>query len=226
MVCEAINKDALPFWEGILLSSLGWVRGSTKAYIGQKSISFDGHTHDDRYFTETEVNNLLSGKAASSHSHSASQITSGTLPVARGGTGVTSISALKNILGISGGTGVKLSQLTETDYSDNGFAVPDSALSAKLLHFTIVSSITSIWLSPMINLQNYRTWWSGAGGTETINIRGFMNAADGSVPPSFSSNYRFTFRLRVSTDSSTNSVLSSGMVYGGYNMRVYMVTIN
>ena len=28
-----------------------------------------GHTHDDRYYTETEVNNLLNGKANSSHTH-------------------------------------------------------------------------------------------------------------------------------------------------------------
>ena len=34
------------------------------------------HTHDDRYYTETEVNNLLNGKANSSHSHSASDISS------------------------------------------------------------------------------------------------------------------------------------------------------
>ena len=34
------------------------------------------------------------------HTHSASNITSGTLPVTRGGTGVTSIDALKNVLGI------------------------------------------------------------------------------------------------------------------------------
>lgn len=33
-----------------------------------------GHTHDDRYYTEAEVNNLLAGKAASSHSHTAAQI--------------------------------------------------------------------------------------------------------------------------------------------------------
>lgn len=32
------------------------------------------HTHDERYYTEAEVNNLLNGKAASSHSHPASQI--------------------------------------------------------------------------------------------------------------------------------------------------------
>ena len=36
----------------------------------------------------------LSGKASSSHNHSASNITSGTLAVARGGTGVTSYSSL------------------------------------------------------------------------------------------------------------------------------------
>ncbi len=29
-----------------------------------------GHTHDDRYYTETEVNSLLAGKAAANHSHS------------------------------------------------------------------------------------------------------------------------------------------------------------
>lgn len=43
------------------------------------------------------------GAAASSHNHSAGQITSGTLPVTRGGTGVTSIDALKSALGIGGG---------------------------------------------------------------------------------------------------------------------------
>ena len=34
-----------------------------------------GHTHDGRYYTETEINTLLSGKAASSHTHTKSQIT-------------------------------------------------------------------------------------------------------------------------------------------------------
>jgi len=47
------------------------------------------HTHDDRYYTETEMNTLLAGKqasgsyAASSHNHDASNITSGTLANAR-----------------------------------------------------------------------------------------------------------------------------------------------
>lgn len=89
------------------------------------------HTHDDRYYTETEVDGLLdgkadvgsvtlaslgvtataeelnymdgvtsnvqtqlNGKAASSHNHSAANITSGTLAVAQGGTGVTTEDAL------------------------------------------------------------------------------------------------------------------------------------
>ena len=34
-----------------------------------------GHTHDDRYYTETEMNTKLNGKANSSHNHSISNIT-------------------------------------------------------------------------------------------------------------------------------------------------------
>lgn len=33
------------------------------------------HTHDDRYYTESEINSKLSGKASSSHTHTKSQIT-------------------------------------------------------------------------------------------------------------------------------------------------------
>ncbi len=33
-----------------------------------------GHTHDDRYYTEAEIDSKLSGKAAASHTHTASQI--------------------------------------------------------------------------------------------------------------------------------------------------------
>ena len=38
------------------------------------SKSGTGHTHDDRYYTETEMNTKLNGKANSSHTHTASQI--------------------------------------------------------------------------------------------------------------------------------------------------------
>ena len=38
------------------------------------SKSDTGHTHDDRYYTETEMNTKLNGKASSSHTHTASQI--------------------------------------------------------------------------------------------------------------------------------------------------------
>lgn len=50
---------------------------------------------------ELAYQSAVDGKANSSHNHSASQITSGTLPLTRGGTGVTSLSALKTTLGIS-----------------------------------------------------------------------------------------------------------------------------
>lgn len=43
--------------------------GNTKGFIRGKALSTEGHTHDDRYYTETETNSLLAGKAASSHTH-------------------------------------------------------------------------------------------------------------------------------------------------------------
>lgn len=51
--------------------------------------SATGHTHDDRYYTESEIDSKLAGKAASSHNHAAADITSvnasvitGTIPAA------------------------------------------------------------------------------------------------------------------------------------------------
>lgn len=41
------------------------------------------HTHDDRYYTEDEVDGLLATKANTSHTHSAANITSGTLALDR-----------------------------------------------------------------------------------------------------------------------------------------------
>jgi hypothetical protein len=41
------------------------------------------HTHDDRYYTETEMNTLLAGKAGATHNQGAETITSGTLANAR-----------------------------------------------------------------------------------------------------------------------------------------------
>ena len=45
------------------------------------------HDHDDRYYTETETDEKLAGKSDADHVHDTGDITSGTLPVARGGTG-------------------------------------------------------------------------------------------------------------------------------------------
>lgn len=47
-----------------------------------------GHNHDDRYYTEIEIGTLLMGYALVAHTHAATDITSGALALARGGTGV------------------------------------------------------------------------------------------------------------------------------------------
>lgn len=66
-------------------SSVAWVNVSGKPTTYTPS----AHTHDDRYYTESEVDSKLAGKAASSHKHTAADITSvnasaitGTIPAA------------------------------------------------------------------------------------------------------------------------------------------------
>ena len=65
------------------------------------------HTHDDRYYTETEVNTKLSGKSDTGHTHTKSQITDfpTSLP-ANGGTADTATTAAK--LGRNGNTGLPM----------------------------------------------------------------------------------------------------------------------
>ena len=47
----------------------------------------------------------LAQKAEKTHQHSAADITSGTLPVARGGTGQTTAAGIRNTLGLGNTTG-------------------------------------------------------------------------------------------------------------------------
>ena len=86
------------------------------------------HTHDDRYFTETEVTSKLAGKSDTGHKHSASDITSGVLPVAKGGTGVTTQADINKAF--IGNLDVGTSDVTDgTEFvssyaSNNGFSEP------------------------------------------------------------------------------------------------------
>lgn len=59
-ISNATNADAVP-WSG--------VSGKPSTFTPSS------HTHDDRYYTESEINSKLSGKANSSHTHTKSQIT-------------------------------------------------------------------------------------------------------------------------------------------------------
>jgi hypothetical protein len=91
----AHNHDASAINAGTLaIARIPTGATATTVCIGNDSRLSDArtpttHTHDDRYYTETEMNTLLAGKqasgsyAAATHTHSADDITSGTLANAR-----------------------------------------------------------------------------------------------------------------------------------------------
>ena len=59
------------------------------------------HTHDNRYFTETEVTNKLAGKSDTGHTHTKSQITD--FPTSLPANGGTADSAIYGFFGMLGG---------------------------------------------------------------------------------------------------------------------------
>ena len=63
---------------------------------GNSSVDTTPTQNSTKMVTSGGVYNALSGKAASSHNHSASNITSGTLPLSRGGLGRTSKTTTSN----------------------------------------------------------------------------------------------------------------------------------
>ena len=80
----------------LIVGTLGVAHGGTGATDAATArtnlgAAASSHTHDDRYFTESEMNTKLNAKANSSHNHSADNITSGMLPAERGGTGQTTL---------------------------------------------------------------------------------------------------------------------------------------
>lgn len=85
-----------------------------------------GNVITDTYATKTELTSGLSGKANTSHNHSAADITSGTLAVERGGTGQTTQADInKAIVGeLSEGNDVVTdgTMFVSSWASDNGFA--------------------------------------------------------------------------------------------------------
>jgi len=84
---RTVNGKALSANISLTYSDVGAAASShTHSYAASS------HTHDDRYYTESEVNNLLNGKANSSHSHSYLPLSGGTVTGATTFTGGAKIS--------------------------------------------------------------------------------------------------------------------------------------
>ena len=85
------NAETLLFPLSLSGDPTNAAHAARKAYVdaGLAGKAPTVHTHDDRYYTETETNNLLAGKANTSHTHSAGDITTGTFAIGRIPTGTT-----------------------------------------------------------------------------------------------------------------------------------------
>lgn len=97
----------------------------------KSNITDFAHTHDDRYYTESETDTLLDGKASSSHSHSKSDITDfPSIPSA------SSTTPSADTTNGSVGTG--------TTYARSNHTHPKSSLYAEASHNHTISNVTDL----------------------------------------------------------------------------------
>lgn len=164
--------------------------GEIKAYIDDiaSGKSDTSHTHDGRYYTESEIDSKLSTKAASSHNHSASNITSGTLPIARGGTGATTATGILTNLGITA-TASEINKLDGVTATTAELNILDG-VTATATELNYVDGVTSN-IQTQLNgkaasshTHNY-AGSSSAGGAATSANKLNTNAGDSNTPVYF-----------------------------------------
>lgn len=137
---------------------------------------------DDITEASTSISTLETEKADVVHNHSATDITSGTLPVSRGGTGVTSISTLaSNIRGyiistISGSGTITRTLANFTEY-----------------RFTNVTSLTLSY--PSGNFECWIRMTVRTGGTATVSFPSGTTYI-GNIPESFEAGKTYEISIK------------------------------
>lgn len=147
---------------------------STYATKIDLSNGLNGKANSSHSHTVNDVSNLqsvLDGKAESSHNHSASNITSGTLPITRGGTGqTTALGALKVLLN-------NATTSTSDTWTDNQLIV-GSATSTNLFS-------DGVYKKTALSLWNYiNSKISSSLGITSTNYANKRNITNGNFDPS------------------------------------------
>lgn len=161
---------------------------------GKDSTEFSevSHAHDDRYYTETEVDTALSGKAESTHTHddmasithihayldanSTYSISESTLPNAINVDAGMRIDFINNF---SGGGSQYRTIITLTGYSNNGvlqLATPYNSGNSEPLYYRISDYNSNTWgswinISTKAILSGTATPSSGTGNNGDIYIK-------------------------------------------------------
>lgn len=122
----------------------------------------------------SNVQTQLNGKAASSHNHGAGEITSGTLPIARGGTGATTVDGVLTNLGNIG----KVYSSTPSAVSVGSYATK-SVASITLPAGTYIVVANSQWAADASSAMYMHRITNSSASTVYGTSRGYMVGGGG-----------------------------------------------
>lgn len=189
--------------------SSGNVAAFTSGVADNDFLRVDGTAIEGRSASE-----VLSdiGAADAVHTHSATQITSGTLPVARGGTGVTSIPMVALI------TGADAAAARTTLGVTNSGSYTGQIETAAVKEYTIDPSVVTARTITAVYIQSGNQSGSG-GGTGTIALKvipsggsvatiGSVSVSNSSTAPGSLSNTSIAANARLFLDCTANSSMT------------------
>jgi hypothetical protein len=113
------------------MTTTGEMKAATLRRTDGTQVSYEGHIHDDRYYTETEMNTLLAGKSDTSHTHTFASLTS--KPTTVSGYGITDASLV--------GHTHTFAELTSKPTTLSGYGITDAAL-ATHNHDTVYAKLS------------------------------------------------------------------------------------
>lgn len=176
----------------------GYADNATKA-----TQDASGNVITDTYATKSELTNGLSGKANTSHNHSAADITSGTLAVERGGTGQTTQADInKAFVGAleEGTSDVTDGTMFVSSYaSDNGFADTNAVNVPYKRKFSRVWEYIKGKISSVLGLS-----------TDGLNSKGNITASDNKYIRAICASNDYVQIMGSGTSDSGSGEISTG----------------
>lgn len=196
-----------------------YIKGKTDGvYQPKGSYAASEHTHDDRYYTETEINTKLNGKANSSHTHTKSQITD--FPASLKNPTALTIQTNGTTAAIYDGSAAKTVNITKSNIGLGN--VDNTADANKSVKYATSAGNASKVNNHTVNIDvpANAKFTDTTYGVATASSNGLMSSTDKTKLDDFSRVISIQKQIKLTTDWQDTGIAGNNLETGTYVVQV------